>query len=401
MRTRLRQALLVAACTTLAGLPAQAAAQTSSSAATVWPGAEWATSTPEAEGIDPDVINSLVADIESGEYGLVDALMIVRHGRVVANHRFTQDYAAIAARYDTTNYQYNYDHPAWHPYYQGTDLHTLQSVTKSVTSAALGIAIDEGLLGGVDTRVMPFFSDYAPFPTDARKEATTLEDFLTMRSGIEWETDGGYDSSLHDTVLLEASDEWIRFVLDRSTDTIPGTHYEYNDGVSVLLGKIIREATGQRVDEWAKERLFEPIGITESYWKITPDGEADSEGGLYLATEDLARIGYLFLRGGEWNGRQVVSREWVEASTSPVVPDVAPNNGRPDSGYGYQWWVPSHSDGEAEIFAGNGYGGQFLFVVPEHDLVVVFNGWDIHGGAQRSTWTALQERILPGVRPKP
>ena len=364
-----------------------------------WPGEMWPTSTPAAEGIDPEAIDSFVADIESGEYGLVDAFMLIRNGKVVADFRFTHDYEAIAAEYDPTDHQYNYDHPNWHPYLRGTDLHTLQSVTKSVTSAALGIAIDEGLLEGVETPVMPFFEAYAPYPTSARREATTLEDFLTMRSGIEWNTEGAYGSGNHSTDLLESSDEWIRFVLDQPTDVTPGSRFQYNDGVSVLLGKILREATGQRIDEWARERLFEPIGITDFYWKITPDGEADTEGGLYLATEDLARIGYLFLRGGEWNGRQIVSREWVEASTALVVPDVAPDNGRRDPGYGYQWWILDAENGATRLFAGNGYGGQFVLVHPEYDIVAVFNGWNIHGGDHRSTYRALQERILPHVDP--
>jgi len=394
-RTREGLALLSLALLVVCGAE-QAGSQSPSE---TWPGDTWLTSTPAEQGIDPEAIDSLVADIESGEYGLVDAFMLIRNGRVVADYRFTHDYAAIAAEYDTTNHQYNYDHPDWHPYLRGTDLHSLQSVTKSVTSAALGIAIDEGLLGGVDTPVMPFFEAYEPYVTDARKESTTLEDFLTMRSGIEWITEGAYGSGNHSTDHLEGSDEWIRFVLEQPTDTEPGTRFEYNDGVSVLLGKILREATGQRIDEWARERLFEPIGITEFYWKITPDGEADTEGGLYLSTEDLARIGYLFLRGGEWNGRQIVSRDWVETSTAPVVPDVAPDNDRPDAGYGYQWWILDAENGATRLFAGNGYGGQFVLVSPEHDIVAVFNGWNIHGGGNRSTYRALQERILPHVGP--
>lgn len=363
-----------------------------------WPGETWPVSTPEAEGIDPAAIDLLVADLAAGDYGLVDAFMLIRHGRVVADHHFEHDYDSIAAAYDTTNQQYNYDHPDWHPYYRDTDLHTMQSVTKSVTSAALGIAIDEGLIEGVDVPVMPYFESYRPYATDPRKEATTLEDFLTMRSGLLWHTDGGYSNQEHSTIKLEASDEWIRFVLDQPTDTTPGVYYEYNDGVSVLIGKILREATGQRADEWVRERLFEPIGIDEFYWKITPDGEADTEGGLYLAAEDLARIGYLFLRGGEWDGRQVVSREWVEASTKPVVPDVAPDNGRQDQGYGYQWWVPAHQDGVARLFGGNGYGGQFVWVYPAHDLVIVFTGWNIHPGDYQPVWTTPRQRIVPALR---
>jgi CubicO group peptidase (beta-lactamase class C family) len=362
-----------------------------------WPGETWPTSTAAAEGIDQAAIDSIVADIKAGQYGLIDAFMLIRHGKVVANHKFVQDYAKVAAQYDTTNHQYNYDHPDWHPYLKGTQLHTLQSVTKSVSSAAMGIAIDDGLIGGVETLAMPFFKAYEPYASDGRKDSTTLEDLLTMRSGLKWVTTGGYGSSLHSTDMLEASDEWIQFVLDQPMDAAPGTRYQYNDGVSVLLGKIVRVATGQRMDEWTRERLFKPIGITNFHWKITPDGEADTEGGLYLSTEDLARIGYLFLRGGEWNGRQIISQEWVDASTAPVVPDVAPDNGQPDAGYGYQWWVTDQLDGETRIFAANGYGGQFLFVSPEHDIVAVFNGWNIHGGAEKSTYFAFQQRILPYV----
>ena len=360
-----------------------------------WPGESWPVSTPDAEGIRAPALDSLVADMEAGVYGLVDALLVIRNGRVVADHRFEQNYDSVFTLYGGEPGMYNYDDPAWHPYRDGSELHSLQSVTKSVSSAAFGIAVDEGLIPGVDAPAYGYFEDYEPYETDARKQATTLEDFLTMRSGIHWVTEGGYDDGEHSTVLLEASDDWIRFALDRPTDAEPGTVYEYNDGVSVLLGKIVREATGRRMDDWARERLFEPIGIDEYYWKITPDGEVDTEGGLYLSTHDLARIGYLFLRDGEWDGEQIISREWVRASTAPVVPGVAPDGTGP--GYGYQWWVPVHEDSEPLVFAGNGYGGQFLFVVPSEDLVVVFNGWQHHEPAERSAAAALQERILPAL----
>jgi CubicO group peptidase (beta-lactamase class C family) len=365
--------------------------------AELFPGDTWPTSTPEAEGFEADQIRAIVDDITQGEYGLVDAFMLIRHGKVVVNERFEQDYWAVMEGRDTTDYIYNYDHPNWHPYLEGTRLHTLQSVTKSVTSALLGIAIDEGLLGGPESLAMPWFEDYEPYTTDSVKESTTLEDFLTMRSGIQWYTGGGYTDQEHDTIRMENSREWIRFVLDKPMDAEPGTRYQYNDGVSVLLGKILREATGRRADEWARERLFEPIGIDEFYWKITPDGEADTEGGLYLTTEDLARFGYLFLRNGRWNGKQIISEAWVRASTSPVVADVRPDNDQDDPGYGYQWWVPDQEGGRSRIFAGNGYGGQFVLVAPEYDIVAVFNGWNLHTPANKSIYRALQERILPAA----
>ncbi|MDX1393103.1 MAG: serine hydrolase [Gemmatimonadota bacterium] len=366
-----------------------------------WPGEEWPISTPEAAGIDPAAIDSLIADIDAGRYGLIDHFLLIRHGRVVADRHWDNgpEYAELLLEQpDTANHQYNYDHPAWHPLYRDTHLHTLQSVTKSVTSVAFGIAVDEGHIGDVHGPAWSYLEAYSPDMSDPRRGAATIEDLLTMRSGIAWANPGEtYEDAEHPTVVLEGSDEWIRYIVDRPMGTDPGRRFDYNDGVSVLLGKIVREATGRRLDEYATEKLFRPIGIDEFYWKITPDGEVDSEGGLYLETHDLARIGYLMLRGGEWDGRRIVSEEWVRVSTSPIVDDVDPDNDRPDAGYGYQWWVPVHEDGRALVFAGNGYGGQFIHVSPEHDLVAVFNGWTLHETPELRSWTATIDRILPAV----
>ncbi len=379
---------LLAACSPAGDAPPSAG----NSASPAWPGDEWPVSAPAAEGLDPAAVASLVADIDAGSYGLVDHFLLIRNGRVVADRRWDHSAAharILAEQADTTLHQYNYDHPAWHPYYRDTDLHSLQSVTKSVLSVAFGIAIDRGHIPGVRTPAWFWFESHGVDIAEPRRARTTVEDFLTMRSGIVWARPGqGYDDETHPTVVLEASEDWIGHVVGQPMGTDPGTEFDYNDGVSVLLGKIVREATGQRLDQWAAEHLFRPIGIDEHYWKLTPEGEVDSEGGLYLATHDLARIGYLMLRGGEWDGRQIVSREWVEASTAPVVEEP---------GYGYQWWVPLHENGETRIFAANGYGGQFLHVAPELDLISVFNGWTLHEQPEMSSWTAFQERILPAV----
>jgi CubicO group peptidase (beta-lactamase class C family) len=349
-------------------------------------------------GVDPAAIEGLVADIEAGTYGLIDHFTLIRHGRMVADYQFEQDYDSIAAAYDTTNHQYNYDHPDWHPYYRDTELHTLQSVTKSITSAALGIAVDRGLIEGVDVPAMSFFEAYDPDLADPRRADMTLEDLLTMRSGIEWSEDTPYTDPNNSCILMEASQEWVPFVLGYPMDADPGSVWEYNSGASVLLGKVVQVATGQRIDQWAREQLFEPMGIDEFYWKITPAGEVDTEGGLYLSAQDLARIGYLFLRKGMWGEERILSEVWVETSTSPIVTDIQPENGRSDPGYGYQWWVPDHDGVRALVFAGNGYGGQFLLVAPDYDIVAVFNGWNIHEGARASTWRALQERIIPAIQ---
>lgn len=220
---------------------------------------------------------------------------------------------------NTLDPQYDYENTDFHPYLGGTDLHSLQSVTKSVTSAALGLAVDAAYIEGVDLPILPFFGEYESDDSDTRKAAISLADLLTRRSGIDWNTEGGYQDSTHSTVGLENSTTWIQFVLDRPMDAMPGRVYEYNDGASVLLGKVVQNATGKRIDEWAAEHLFAPIGIDAYYWKITPDGEADSVGGLCLSAADLARLGYLFLRKGVWRGRRGLSEDWVRRSVPTTV----------------------------------------------------------------------------------
>ncbi|NNF33447.1 MAG: serine hydrolase [Saprospiraceae bacterium] len=346
-------------------------------------------SNPASEGIKEEVLDSIHKDIENGKYGLVDHFLVIRNGKMVFDQKYDQDYATISQKYDTTNHQFNYDHPAWHPFYNNTNLHSLQSVTKSINSILMGIAIDEGLIDDVDSEIISSFSDYTLDITDPGKSSITLKNLLTMRSGIEWDEEA-YDGT-DDCTQMELSDDWIQYVLDKPIDTIPGEAFEYNSGASVLIGKLISINTNMGVDEWAEEKLFAPLGITDYYWKKTPLGETDTEGGLYLSSHDLAKIGLLMLNKGKWNGKQIVSQKWVEDSTVPLakVDDQL--------GYGYQWWIPKHKNEKAEIFAGLGYGGQYLFVAPNYDLIVVFNGWNIHDQAEKSCWSAFEDLILPAM----
>lgn len=367
-----------------------------------WPEGKWETSSLEAEGIDPLPIARFVEEIKSGKYGMVDHFLLVRHGRVVVDERFKRDYQAVAAKVrpeeriglNRRDPKYDYENTDYHPNYQGTDLHSLQSVSKSVASLALGIAIDKGSIEGVDIPALPFFDAYDFDKSDPRRAAITIEDLLTMRSGIEWEPEGSFQDPEISTVSLENSDTWIQFILDHPMDADPGTTFEYNDGASVLLGKIVGVATGQRLDAWTAQHLFDPIGIDNFYWKATPDGEMDSMGGLYLTALDLARIGLLVLHDGMWADKRVVSEEWIRQSTSPHVADTAPDNADDDTSYGYQWWLPSHKTGGPRAISARGFGGQRLTVIPELDLVIVFNGWDLRG----EFWAAAQAfrtEVLP------
>ena len=341
-----------------------------------WPTEEWATSSPEAQGLAGTLFVELDRTIEDGTYGHIDRMVVVKNGYLVVNERYEHDYRAASRGRDMSPHQYNYYHPDWHPYFQGRDVHSLQSVTKSVTSALIGIAIGRGEIDGTGVRLLSFFGDYDLSRVDRRLRDATLDDLLTMRSGIEWhETDRPMNST-NTTIQLEASEDWIQFTLDQPMDADPGTKWVYNSGGSHLMSGVIKEATGLYVDEYAEAHLFSLLGIQDYHWKKTPKGLPDTEGGLYLEAEQLAKFGYLYLNDGVWDGRRILPEGWTEASTDRRVERV----GRSGRGYGYQWWRLDRRD--TEVWAGLGYGGQYLLVLPEQDLVGVINSWNLFGAAQ-------------------
>jgi len=256
----------------------------------------------------------------------------------------------------------------------------------------VGVAMDEGLMIPLDSTVLPLFKDYDFDRSDERKQSITLRNLLTMQSGIDWDESTSYaDDSLNNCTAMELKEDWIDYVLNRPMDTIPGTTWVYNSGVTMLLGKIVSMATGKRLDQYAEEKLFGPLGITDYYWKRTPLDEIDAEGGLYLAPNDLARIGYMILQNGKWGDQQIVSEDWIKQS---VYPSVQLND---QIGYGFQWWVSLH-DGEAFSYYMNGYGGQFAFVNPESNMVAVINGWNIHDAPKKRSIRIFEDRILPNLK---
>lgn len=362
-----------------------------------WPDKNWEVSTPEQEGINTETMTTILEEISTGVYGSVDHFIVIRNGRIIADNKYAVDYDALAPKSHKVQptaspaipEQYNYDDTRWHPFYQGSNLHTLQSVTKSITSAAFGIAIDKGFIKNVEQPIYPYFRNYQYDISDPRKSKITIEDVLTMRTGIDWYTEGGYDNNKHSTVVMENATNWLQYILDRPMDKKPGTHYEYNDGASVLLGKILGEATGLRADEWTKKHLFTPIGINNFNWKLTPKGEADTEGGLYLSTYDLARVGYLFLREGQWKDKQIISKEWVKKSITPLVEDINPDNNKVNPGYGYQWYISGKND--SLIYLAAGYGGQYIVVAPAFDLLMVVNSWSLHKKSTKSLYKIINQ----------
>ncbi|HET9372512.1 MAG TPA: serine hydrolase [Vicinamibacterales bacterium] len=391
MRALIRVVLIIAVSSSAFGAPGRAQAP--------FPAKEWARSTPAAEQLDPAPLAAIARDIGAGVYGNIDRVFVTRHGRAVVDDTYPRDYAAISRGRKTAigcgdgcadasaMHQYNYFHPDWHPYHQGRRVHTLQSVTKSIAATVVGIAVGRGDVSGFDRPFLPYFADKDLTRVDARLRRATLDDLLTMRSGIEWhEQDRPLDET-NTTIQLEASRDWIQFTLDQPMDADPGTKWAYNSGGSHLMSGIIRSATGRFIDDYADEHLFRPIGIREFHWKRTPTGHPDTEGGLYLAAEDLARIGYLYLRDGRWDGRRVLPADWVRRATSRHVTKVGPS-----WDYGYQWWITSRQN--TDVWAGRGFGGQLLIVIPSRDAVAVVNAWNVFGGRAGNIVGPLVDALL-------
>lgn len=373
--------------------------------ATTWPTSGWTAATPESQGLSGAGLAALDREIRDGAYGKVDRMVVVKGGRLVVDGRYQRDYKEISRGKSgpigcgegctdaAWMHEFNYYHPNWHPYFQGRDVHSLQSVTKSIAATVIGIALGRGELGSLDRPFLEFFKDRNLPVADPRLRRATVRDLLTMRSGIEWhEQDRPLDDT-NTTVQLEKSRDWIGFTLAQPMDADPGTKWVYNSGGSMLLSGIIRAATGEFIDEYASRHLFQPLGIKDFHWKKTPTGHPDTEGGLYLSAHDLAKIGYLYLHDGMWDGRRVLPAGWVkEATTRHTKTTSAAWD------YGYQWWLTTRAG--VEMWAGRGFGGQYLVVIPSRNMVGVINAWNIFGGRAKDTFVSFADALLAASAPR-
>ena len=362
-----------------------------------WPTHGWPKGTPASVGLDEKVLASFDADLAAGKYKLVDSFQVFRCGKEVFARKYPHDYGQIYGKEAKTRGPlnarlagpYNYFDPYWHPFYHGTDLHTMQSVSKTVTSVILGIAITRGdFKAGLDTPVLNFFNVALVKNVDDRKRRMTLRHVLTMTTGLDWNEQVAYDDPHNDSSLMEASDDWVRYVIDKPMATEPGKVFNYSSGATELLAYIFQRETGQDIDAYGEKYLFAPLGIRH-HWKRTYLGVVDTEGGLYLNGEGLAKIGYLYLQDGVWEGKRIVSKEWVKESLTPQV-DASGN-----FKYGFKWWLYPLKGKYA--WMGRGFGGQRLMVFPEDNLIVTFTGWEIL--KDPAPMKDLVERVLAAVKP--
>ena len=317
-----------------------------------YPTDQWRTSSADEQALDRKKLKKLVKRIRRNDISGIDSLLIVRNGYLVIESYFN----------------------GWGP----DDLHTLQSDTKSITSLLVGIARQQGFISSVDQKLLGFFPEYRRIKNvDDRKAAMSLRDLLTMRTGLNWSEDPYEGSPL--SQLNNCGCDWLKFTLDWRMREQPGTRFEYNSGGVILLGGVIRNASGIPTDIFAQRFLFDPLGITRVRWYYgKPDNLPHMGGGLNLRPLDMAKIGYLVLRRGRWGDPQVVSEDWLAESLQHSVTSVRTFAGRPVD-YGYLWWL-LRLDGEgiegpdADVYTAAGAQGQWIFIIPKYDMVVVSTG---------------------------
>ncbi len=327
----------------------------------------WETASADSVGLDPAPLVAAADAIAQQQFAGVDSMLVIRHGRLV--------------------------HETYFGGFDRETLHDLRSATKSMTSALVGIAIDQGALAGVDEPIARRLGGRAPRDPDPRKQAITIESLLTMSPGLACDDDDPASPGNEEKMYREK--DWVRFILDLPMVAAPGDRWAYCTGGVVILGALVAEATGVRPDVYARQVLFEPLGITRAEWEFTPAGDVDTGGHLHLRPRDMAKFGQLFLQRGLWNGRPVVSGGYVARSTSFRVRTSS------GGGYGYLWWLRTAIRGATPVqtFYAIGNGGQQIIVVPDLDLVAVFTGSNYDSPATSSYPQMLLDRyVLPGVR---
>jgi len=326
----------------------------------------WPVATPESQGFDSGVLTDLLEYVRDKRLPLHN-LLVIRRGQLILDASF---------------YPYSPESP-----------HDVASVTKSITSLLIGIAIDKGLIDSVRQPVVSLLPAAVRGTPDAQRQAMTVEHLLTMTSGL----DCGFEPEEQELAAMRRSEDWAAFALALPMRAAPGTQYAYCSCNNHLLSAILSARTGGSALTFARAHLFEPLGITTASWPSDNHGRTHGWGDLHLFPQDLARIGELFRNGGVWKGRRIVSESWVRQSTQPHV------RVRDGVGYGYSWWI--NTAREPAIYEAVGRGGQRVAVVPDKELVIVFNGGGVDTDAiapflLRALHSDRALAVRPGAREK-
>ncbi|MBT8368929.1 MAG: serine hydrolase, partial [Deltaproteobacteria bacterium] len=333
----------------------------------------WQTSSLDSEGVDSGNINEMMRNILEGDIDNIHGIVVIKNGKLVLEE-----------------------------YFDGFDRdtkHRIFSASKSVTSILIGMAIDRGMIKDVDTKVYEFFPEYERTKWIDQQYAINLKQVLTMTAGLDWNDWKYPDYDSRDTTRQMArSGDWLEFVLNRDIIEPAGKQFAYNNGLTMLLGGILKNTSGQNAINFADKNLFARLGISDYTWDRGKGGIVNTAWGLSMKPRDMAKIGYLFLKGGKWHNKRIVSQDWVDDS----VKDYAKQDVFLGTGYGYQWWCGTTiiNGQRIEAFYAAGHGGQYIFVCPALDFVtVVTSKWIGNPFGEFRPQMLLVNYILPAMLP--
>ena len=341
--------------------------------------------------IDSALIENAVDSICQSRYTEVHSMLIFKENKLV----FEEYFKGHKFKYDTT--KHHGELVAW----DRTMPHRNMSVTKSITSACIGIAIDKGFIKSVHQSIFDYLPEHQRFNTGGKGQIT-IEHLLTMTSGLkgnEWLVP--YSNLKNDVIMVYLAEDPITHILSKSLIYEPGETFQYYGGSNFVLAEILKNAAKMNLDEFSGKYLFEPLGITPFQWLQANKGVIDGPGGLIITPRGMVKIGVTFLNKGVWNRKQIISEQWVEKSAASFPGNSWMNNmgdfwGM--KGYSYSWWTHQFvkSDKRIEMFYAAGWGGQYIMVIPDFDTVVVFTGGNYT--SFRPCFEILKKYILPAFR---
>ncbi len=318
-------------------------------------------------GIDSGYIGNLIRDVLNGRMKTIHSLLIAKDNKLVLEEYFH--------RYDCDR------------------LHPLESVTKSFTSALMGIAIDKNMVKDIDEPVWKYFPDRDSTQWVQKKYDIRIKNLLTMSAGLEWKP--FTPNEPNDDIDIYFSSDYIQYILNKNLKDKPGSHFFYNNRLMYLQGHIIESTSGMTVEDFASNYLFNELGIDHFKWKVYENGIAETGGGLRMTPRDMMKFGLLYLNNGNWLGKQIISSEWVESSVKSQIMAG-------DQQYGYNWWIKSYhvNNKKINVFYALGHGEQTIMVIPEMQVVFVMTAGNFFNSPQRLD-EIMTRYVLPALTNTP
>jgi CubicO group peptidase (beta-lactamase class C family) len=314
---------------------------------------QWVYNQPGRVGLDQQRLIEIDQTIKEGSYENIEGVLVIRSNQIVFENYYYEDFEGFQKR----------------------SLIPLERATLLFSGLALGVLLEEGFLDSIQTPIYRLLPDYEDiFESDTAKKAITLEDLLVHKMGLSWnEALVSYQSATNDLNLMEESEDWTRYVLEKPLEALPGLRFIYHSGSGMIISKIVSEITGRSMEDYLSDKVFDPLNITDWLWESDPEEITNGSGGLFLRLIDWAKIGQLFKDGGIWQDQILIDPFWVEDAV------ISQNVFGQLYDFGFQWWRFSEQFGfsmilpENDMFFFTNDNGDHLYVIPHQDMIIAIS----------------------------